>query len=219
MKTLTRRRPAGEAPEVGRAADRRNLSGAYAAGLWSEAQAALLGRIAGAMPQVEELAAELAEVLLGGAAPAGQMFRALPDDERIAALRSLAAAAGSGSKRAAEIDAAIAGYAAARRRWGTLRDGLWYTHEGGRTFLAAPARDAASFLVAREVKVADLEADLARVTALTGRLLRLTRPNVAMRRPAAGAAPKEPRAPEAGRAKRAAPKRVPGKRRRAANRA
>jgi hypothetical protein len=217
MKALTKRRPGADAPKAGRAEGKRNLSGDYAAGLWSDEQAALLGRIAGTMPQVEELMAELVGMHLGGGDAPGQMFRALPDDEgRVKTLRTLSEAVGIDGGTAPGIDAAVGEYAAARGRWRAYRDGLWYTHEGGRTFLAAPARDATSFLVAREVKPAELEADLARVTALTEQLLRLTRSEVRVRKPPASrnGTTMARRGPEPARAKRPAPQREPGKRRR-----
>ena len=162
MKTLTKKRPEAGGDKAGRASKTRNLSGAYSTGLWNDAHAALLGKIAGSMPQVEELMIDLTALLLGDAAmPARPIFRGLAGDEaRVNVLRALLERGEANTKKGPAFDAAIAGYAGARRRWRAYIQGLWYTHENGRTFLAAPSGDAASFLVAREVKMAELEAEL-----------------------------------------------------------
>jgi len=214
MKTLTKKRPEAGGDKAGRASKTRNLSGAYSTGLWNDAHAALLGKIAGSMPQVEELMIDLTALLLGDAAmPARPIFRGLAGDEaRVNVLRALLERGEANTKKGPAFDAAIAGYAGARRRWRAYIQGLWYTHENGRTFLAAPSGDAASFLVAREVKTAELEAELDRVSELTEVLLAIVQPAVKMRTPAPdkGAGAKSRRTPEAGRAKRPAPKREPG---------
>lgn len=222
MKTLTKRKPgAGKAgrsrDEVARppAAAIRDGSGAWSAGLWNEAHAALLGRIAGSMPQVEDLMADLTARLLGDPAMPGRtVFRGLASDgERVRVLRALLEQAPANIAKGAEFDAAIAGYAGARRRWRAYLHGLWYTHENGRTFLAAPGgTDAATFLVAREVKTAELKAELARLTELGAALVRLTRPEAAGQAPSARRAARMPPVAEKGRSKRTAPRREAGQR-------
>jgi hypothetical protein len=226
MKTLTKRKPgadkAGRRGDIGGrlpAAAIRDGSGAWSAGLWNEENAALLGRIAGSMPQVEDLMADLTARLLGDPAMPGRaVFRGLAGDtERVKVLRTLLEQAPANIAKGADFDTAISGYAGARRRWRAYLHGLWYTHENGRTFLAAPGgSDAATFLVAREVRTAELQAELARLTELGAALVRLTRPEAAARAPAAAppGAKRKPRPPEAGKAGRAAPKREAGKRRR-----
>lgn len=225
MKTRMKRRP-GAAPSrrsrerAGPAPGKdaiRDGSGAWSAGLWNDAHAAILGRIAGSMPQIDELMGDLTARLLGDAGMAGRtVFRGLANDEqRLKVLRALLEEAPGNIGEGDEFDAAMAAYAGARRRWRAFIHGLWYTHENGRTFLAAPgAADAATFLVAREVKTAELEAELGRVTALGTTLARLARA------PVTGMAPKTAtrtarsrrRAPEPGRAKRVAPQRTSGQR-------
>ena len=220
MKTLTKRKPAaGKAGRRGNGAAGpaavprcaiTDGSGAWSAGLWSEAHAALLGRIAGLMPQVDELMADLTARLLGDAAlPGRTIFRGLAGDaQRVTVLRALLGQA-PGSAKADDIEAAIAGYQGARRRWRAYLHGLWYTHENGRTFLAAPGgADAATFLVAREVKTAELEAELARLTALGATLPRLARAQTAGRAPVAKPriVPGKRKEPEAAKAARPAPK-------------
>ena len=117
--------------------------------------------------------------------PARSIFRGMAGDEaRVKVLRALLERAETNTRKGPQFDAAIAGYAAARRRWRAYVHGLWYTHENGRTFLAAPTGDAASFLVAREVKTAELEAELDRLGELTGTLLAIVQPAVKMRKPA-----------------------------------
>lgn len=186
MKTLMKKRPETGPAKAGRPEGPRNLSGAYSAGLWNDSHAALLGKIAGSMPQVEELMIDLTALLLGDPAmPARSIFRGIAGDEaRVKVLRALLERAETNTRRGPKFDAAIAGYAAARRRWRAYVHGLWYTHANGRTFLAAPTGDAASFLVAREVKTAELEAELDRLEELTGTLLAIVQPAVKMRRPA-----------------------------------
>lgn len=226
MKTLGKRKASGRttarhgsarASELPAAAIKDD-SGAWSAGLWNEAHAALLGRIAGSMPQVEDLMADLTARLLGDPAMPGRaVFRGLASDgERVRVLRALLEDTPGNIAKGADFDAAIAGYAAARRRWRTYVHGLWYTHENGRTFLAAPGRaDAATFLVAREVRTAELTAELARLTELGAALVRLTRPEAAERASAAtpGGVQGRRRRPVAAKAGRAAPKREAGKRR------
>jgi hypothetical protein len=229
MKTLKKRNPAAGKPDSGtsrRAAPAasakalRDGSGAWSAGLWSETHAALVGRIVGAMPQVEELMADLTARLLGDQGAAGRaVFRGLAGDEqRLRVLRALLEQGTANVAKGGDYDAAIACYAAERRRWRAYVHGLWYTHENGRTFLAAPGgAEAASFLVAREVKTAELDMELARLNDLNAALLRLVRPEVTIRTPPAPR-PDGPRRtrrapPEAGRAKRPAPKREAGQRR------
>lgn len=217
MKTLKKRSDA-RVPKGGRAGGKRDMSGAWSAGLWNDAHAALLGKIAGSMPQVEELMTDLTARLLGDQGAAGRaVFRGLAGDEpRLRVLRLLLEHGTANIGKGADFDAAIAGYAAVRRRWRAYVHGLWYTHENGRTFLAAPGgAEAASFLVAREVKTAELEAELARLAGLNATLLRLVRPEVTMSTPSPrpDGARRTRRTPEAGRAKRAAPKRETGQRR------
>ena len=188
MKTLTKRKPG--AGKAGRLRDDprppsaiKDGSGAWSAGLWNETHAALLGRIAGLMPQVDELMADLTARLLGDACASGRtIFRGLAGEaQRVAVLRALLGPA-PGNLNRDEIDAAIAGYQGARRRWRAYLHGLWYTHEIGRTFLAAPGvADAATFLVAREVKTTELEAELERLTALGATLPRLVGTKAAAR--------------------------------------
>ncbi|HET7715760.1 MAG TPA: hypothetical protein VFK86_09045 [Bauldia sp.] len=216
MKTLRKKRPDAAQPRSDRPKQERNVSGAWQAGLWNDHHAALLGKIAAAMPQVEELATDLAAQLLGEPAlPGRTIFRGLAGEAtRLKVLRALLDGAGAGGRRRA-IDAAVSDYAAARRKWRSLLHGLWYTHENGRTFLAAPSGDeAASFLVAREVKTTELEAELARLTALTEALLGLAHPGARIRTPARDGRGAARRQSEKGRAKRTAPKREAGKRRR-----
>jgi hypothetical protein len=216
MKTLTKRKPSAE--KAGRRGDDarppaaaiKDGTGAWSAGLWSETHAALLGRIAGLMPQVDELMADLTARLLGDAAlPGRTIFRGLAGDEqRMKVLRALLGQAPGNANRA-DIEAAIAGYQGARRRWRAYLHGLWYTHENGRTFLAAPGgADAATFLVAREVKATELEAELARLTALGAALPRLARAQRAGRAPTPvpRAAPGKRRQPEVAKAGRPAAK-------------
>ena len=137
------------------------------------------------------------------------------DEARVGVLRALLERTETNTRKGPGFDAAIDQYAAARRRWWIYVHGLWYTHENGRTFLAAPTGDAASFLVAREVKTAELEAELDRVSELTEALLGIVQPAVKMRKPARrpDSGPKTERVPEPARAKRAAAKREPGMRR------
>ena len=217
MKTLAKRKPGAD--KAGRREDDgarppvaaiKDGTGAWSAGLWSDAQAVLLGRIAGLMPQVDEMMADLTARLLGDAVlPGRTIFRGLSGDEqRVKVLRALIAH-GPADAGAIGIDEAIAGYAGARRRWRAYLHGLWYTHENGRTFLAAPGgADAATFLVAREVKTVELEAELARLTELGATLPRLLRPRATAGTPVAkprGGSQKR-RQPEAARAGRKAPK-------------
>ena len=167
------------------------------------------------MPQVEELMIDLTALLLGDPAmPARPIFRGLAGEAaRVNVLRALLERGPVNTRKGPAFDAAIAGYAAARRRWRAYIHGLWYTHENGRTFLAAPTGDAASFLVAREVKTAELEAELDRLNELTETLLKLVQPEVKMRAPATKPRDTRP-APEAGKAKQPAPKKEAGMRRR-----
>ena len=218
MKTMTKKRPDAGAPKAGQADGARNLSGAYSTGLWNDAHAALLGKIVGSMPQVEELMIDMTALLLGDAGmPARPIFRGIAGDEaRVNVLRALLERGETNTKKGPAFDAAIAGYAGARRRWRAYIQGLWYTHENGRTFLAAPTGTAASFLVAREVKTAELEAELDRLNELTETLLAIVQPAVKMRTPTVGRGgvrKTRPPEPEAGRAKQPAPKREPGKQR------
>jgi hypothetical protein len=220
MKKLTKRTPRaaksarlGDGGATAPHVSIRDGTGAWSAGLWNEAHAALVGRIAGLMPQVDELMGDLTARLLGdGALPGPTIFRGLAgEDERMTVLRALAARR-SGSARG-NLDDAIAGYGAARRRWRAYLRGLWYTHENGRTFLAAPGGDAATFLVAREVRAAELEAQLARLSELGATLPRLVPPQAALATPAStprGAS--QSREPEAAKPRRPAPKREAGKR-------
>lgn len=228
MKTLTKRKPLTEktgrsgngeaASVVAPDASIKDGSGAWSAGLWSETHAALLGRIAGLMPQVDELMADLTARLLGDAAlPGRTIFRGLAGDaQRVTVLRALVGQAPGDANRD-DIETAVARYQGARRRWRAYLHGLWYTHENGRTFLAAPGgADAATFLVAREVKATELEAELARLTALGATLPRLAPPQRAGRAPTAThrAAPGKRRQPEVAKAGRPAPKGETGTRRR-----
>jgi hypothetical protein len=180
----------------------RDDTGKWSAGLANEAQAARLGRIAGLMPQIDQLAADLAGRMRGGAGTGyNTTFHAAGDVQRLAMLREAAAAPG--------LDSAIADYAAARVGWRAYVHGLWYTHENGRTFLAAPdGGDAATFLVAREVKPAELVAALARLDALGRALPKLGR---GKRRPPTKEAP-GPRVAVPGKERRIAPKREAGMR-------
>jgi len=228
MKTLRKRKPAtgsrssgtsGLSAPAASAKALRDGSGAWSAGLWNDAHAALLGKIAGTMPQVEDLMSDLTVRLLGDQGVAGRaVFRGLAGDEqRLRVLRALLEHGMANVAKGADFDTAIARYAAARRRWRAYIHGLWYTHESGRTFLAAPGgAEAASFLVAREVKTAELDMELAKLADLNATLLRLVRPEVTMHAPPAprpDGARRTRRAPEAGRAKRPAPKREAGQRR------
>src|SRR5262245_16835070 len=217
---VTKKRPDADAPKAGRADGAGNLSGAYSAGLWNDVYAAFLGRIAGSMPQVEELMIDLTALLLGDPAmPARPIFRGMAGEEaRTRMLRALLERGPVNTRKGPAFDATITSYAAARRRWRAYVHGLWYTHENGRTFLAAPAGEAASVLVAREVKAAELAAELDRLNELTETLLKLTQPVVKVRGPLTKPRGKRAtrRTPEVGRKKRAAPKREPGIRRRLA---
>jgi hypothetical protein len=221
MKTLTKRKPSAE--KAGRRRDDarppsaiKDGSGAWSAGLWSESQAALLGRIAGLMPQVDDLMADLTARLLGDAGlPGRTIFCGLAGDaERVAVLRGLLGKVPGNAERD-DIETAIDRYHGARRRWRAYLHGLWYTHENGRTFLAAPGGSgAATFLVAREVKAAELEAELARLSALGTTLPGLASAQRPGRAPAPPrAVPGKRRQPEAAKTGRAAPKGEAGKRR------
>ncbi len=173
---------------------KRNLSGSYAAGLWNDAHAALVGKIAAALPEIEELMVDLTALLLGDPAmPGRQIFRGLATDEgRVRALKALLERASVNAGKGPEFDEVIDAYAAARKRRNAYVMGLWYTHRNGRTFLAEPTTDHAySFVVAREVKTEELQADLAAVTALTEKLLRIVHPGVTMRGPGRARPPED----------------------------
>lgn len=224
MKTLTKRKPGagkprrnGSVPPAVSDAAIRDGTGAWSAGLWNDAHAVLVGRMAGLMPQIDELMGDLTARLLGDAGGPGRtIFRGLAGDaQRMQVLHALRADGPRGGK-GEEIGAALARYAAARRRWRACVNGLWYTHDNGRTFLAAPGGvDAATFLVAREVKTVDLEADLARLTELGATLPRLAQAQGKAR--ASASAPRAVptnRQPETARKGRAAARGEAGTRRR-----
>ena len=220
MKTLTGRKAAAndtrrQGDPRPSAATIRDGSGEWSAGLWNEAHAALLGRIAGLMPQVDELMGDLTGRLIGDASlPGRTILRGLASDaQRVRVLRALVEEGRESVANAGHIESAVAGYAAARRRWRAYIHGLWYTHENGRTFLAAPRGiDAATFLVAREVKIAELEGELAKLSALGAVLPRLQGRRRAPE-PTPRAEPAKPRRLELARVGRAAPKGAEGTRR------
>ena len=166
----------------------RDDSGAWAAGLRSDAHAALLGRIVGMMPQVEAVASDLAARLLGrGDLAARTILRGLADDAARLDLLDLLARRGAGAD---ERTAAVARYAAARKRWQSYVGGLWYTHDSGRAFLAPPdTAGSAAFRVAREVKPAELAAEAKRLIELSETLARLAERPAAVAAELAGATP------------------------------
>ena len=207
-------------------------SGEWSAGLRHDGQAALVGTILAAMPHLDELVADLLADRLG--ADVRLVLAALErdDDARMALLRSL-----PGGEAA--LAGAVEDYAAARGLWRAYGGGLWYTHRSGRTYLAAPETGGAAFRVAREVKPADLRRARAQVDRLAASLAALVdaparpgsrkrpRPRSGPRPPAesltatpAAPAPKVAPAPisadEPARAKRVAPVRTTGARRRRA---
>jgi hypothetical protein len=193
----------------------RDDTGAWRAELGSEAHAAQLGRIVGMMPQVEALAIDLAARLLGRRdLPARTIYRGLADEAARLELLAVLARRGPGAD---ERVAAVARYAAARKRWQAYVTGLWYTHDSGRAFLAPPDIADAAFRVAREVKTTELAGVVKQLGELSETLTRLSqRPAKARAKPEATPRPAapSPRHPvEAARTKRSAPLREPGKRR------
>ena len=162
----------------------RDDTGAWTAGLRSEAHALLLGQIVGLMPQVEAAARE----------------RRAADARR-------------GSVAGRPV-AAMARYEAARKRWQAYIAGLWYTHDSGRAFLAPPDTAEAAFRVAREVKTIELATVVKQLDGLAAALARRPAPTKARAKAATKpqTAAVSPSPIEAARPKRRAPLREVGQR-------
>lgn len=181
------------------------LNGHYASGLWNDELAALVGRIATMLPQIEETMIDFLGLLLGGNhMPSRQIFRAIIGEEiRIKVLRSLLEHASINKDKGQEFDEVIDLFASVKNKRNTLVHGLWYTHESGRAFIAEPTTEHSfAFFDTREVRKAELLEDLKRMGDLNIRAMALTHPGIF--EAARASSPKKSKSPRVQK-KRAAP--------------
>jgi len=187
-------------------------------GVLDAAHAAAVGRFVVLMPHAEERVVALTAHLLGDTPERARAVLAglIGERARSVLLTSLAARSAGRIDRE-RLSAAFRDYAGARRSWRAYVRGLWQMRADGQVLLSVPNADGGGFLAGREMKRADIEKDVARLTALTEVLAELAASAGTVAPSPPAALPSETPAPEppaVARKKRSAPAREPGARRR-----
>lgn len=158
------------------------LQGNYTGGLHNPDIASYVGSLITYLPHIEERMITIMSLLMGGNAPARQVFRSLTSEEaRIKVMRSLLERAPINQDKDKAFDEVIDLFVEVKNKRNAYAHGLWWTHdETKRTFIEEPTTsEGFGFFSRREVKLNELKATTKRMNDLIRKANSIIYPDVA----------------------------------------